>query len=283
MKIKNALDDCACCSSNGSNIHRRFVKREFKQEDKILLSPDAGHILFILEGEVQVGDTKKTHVCAVNQMVLIGYHHEYQITALTKVTMLILNFTTHYHVCVNINTERVWRTMKSLTYKFNTLRMGTPMQDFVKSVLFYLDHQIYCDYLQESKAVEIFIVFRFFYTSDELAHFFYPVLYKDLSFDTLVRTNYLQAKTVQELAELCGYNLSTFKKLFAKHFGISPYQWMQQQKISGIKAKLMDKTVSIKNIAYEFGFVDQSRLNTFCKKYLNGTPLQIRKKSEEQD
>ena len=31
MQIKNGLDDCACCSSNGSDTHRRFVKREFEQ------------------------------------------------------------------------------------------------------------------------------------------------------------------------------------------------------------------------------------------------------------
>ena len=173
--------------------------------------------------------------------------------------------------------------MKSLKYQFNTLEMVTPMLDFVKSVLFYLDHKIYCDYLQESKAVEIFIIYRFFYTSKELAHFFYPVLYKDLSFDTLVRTSFNKAKTVQELASLCGYSLSKFKGVFVRHFGIPPYQWMQQQKISKIKASLLDKTIPIKTIAYEYGFVDQSHLNAFCKKYLNATPLQIRNSSEVQN
>lgn len=282
MQIKNGLDDCACCSSNGSDTHRRFVKREFGQWERISFSPEAGHILFILEGEIKIEDAKDTYVRGINQMILLGYNHEYRIKALTKGIMLVLSFTTHYHVCVNINAERVWRTMKTLTYRFNTLEMVPPMLDFAKSVMFYLDHKIYCDYLQESKAVEIFIVYRFFYTSEELAHFFYPVLYKDLSFDTLVRTNYEKVKTVQELADLCGYSLSRFKKIFVRHFAISPYQWIQQQKISKIKASLLDKTVPIKSIAYEFGFVDQSHLNTFCKKYLNATPLQIRNSSEVQ-
>ena len=282
MQIKNGLDDCACCGSNGSDTHRRFVKREFEQWNRISFLPEAGHILFILEGEIKIEDTKDTYVRGINQMILLGYNHEYRITALTKGTMLILSFTTHYHVCTNINTERVWRAMKSLTYKFNTLEMVPPMLDFAKNIMFYLDHKIYCDYLQESKAVEIFVIYRFFYTAGELAHFFYPVLYKDLSFDTLVRTNFNKAKTVQELANLCGYSLSRFKGIFVRHFGISPYQWMQQQKISKIKASLLDKTIPIKSIAYEYGFVDQSHLNTFCKKYLNATPLQIRNSSEIQ-
>lgn len=262
--------------------HRRFVKRQFEQGDRISLSPEAGHILFILEGEIKIEDIEDTYLCGINRMVLLGYNHRYHITALTKVRMLILNFTTHYHVCTNITDERVYRAMRSLTYRFNTLEMVPPMLDFVQSVMFYLDHKIYCDYLQESKAVEIFIQYRFFYTSKELAYFFHPVLYKDLSFDTLVRTNYDQAKTVPELAGLCGYSLSKFKKTFARHFGISPYQWMQRQKISKIKANLLDKTVPIKSIAYEYGFVDQSHLNAFCKRYLNATPLQIRNNPKDQ-
>ena len=44
MQIKNGLDDCACCSSNGSDTHRRFVKREFGQWERISFSPEAGHI-----------------------------------------------------------------------------------------------------------------------------------------------------------------------------------------------------------------------------------------------
>lgn len=41
MQIKNGLDDCACCSSNGSDTHRRFVKREFGQWERISFSPEA--------------------------------------------------------------------------------------------------------------------------------------------------------------------------------------------------------------------------------------------------
>mgnify|MGYP000794756527 FL=1 len=120
-------------------------------------------------------------------MVLIGYNNKYRITSLAKGRMMILNFTTYYHVCVNISAERIWNTIKALKYKFNTLEMVPPMQQFVESVMFYLDNKINCDYLHKSKAVEISTIFRFFYTAEETANFFYPVLYKDLSFDTLVR------------------------------------------------------------------------------------------------
>ena len=105
MQIKNGLDDCACCSSNGSDTHRRFVKREFEQWERISFPPEAGYILFILEGEIKIENTKEVNVCGINRMILLGYNHEYHIKAVTKGLMLVLSFTTHYHVCVNINAE----------------------------------------------------------------------------------------------------------------------------------------------------------------------------------
>lgn len=281
MHTNYKKSDCKNCSSNGSNIKRRFVKQQLKQNEELSLSPEAGHLLFILEGEIEVLEMNNIHLCRTNEMVLIGYNNKNCITAKTESTLLILCFTTNYNVCANINLERIQHTIQSISYKFNTLEINPPMLDFVKSVIFYLDQEIYCDYLHEAKAVEIFIIYRFFYAPEELATFFYPVLYKELAFASTVRTNYEKAKTVQELAELCGYSLSKFKILFVKHFGISPYQWMQQQKLSKIKASLLDKTIPIKYIAHEFGFVDQSHLNAFCKKHLNVTPLQIRNNSED--
>lgn len=73
MQIKNGLDDCACCSSNGSDTHRRFVKREFEQWERISFPPEVGHILFILEGEIKIEDAEDTYVRGINQMILFGY------------------------------------------------------------------------------------------------------------------------------------------------------------------------------------------------------------------
>lgn len=127
--------------------------------------------------------------------------------------------------------------------------------------------------------MEIFIIYRFFYTSEELAHFFYPVLYKDLSFDTLVRTNFNQAKQYRSW-QICVVIVYPNSKEYLS--GISNFTLPVDAatKISKIKASLLDKTIPIKSIAYELGFVDQSHLNAFCKKYLNATPLQIRNSSE---
>lgn len=238
-------------------------------------------MLFILEGEITITWDDNNYVCGEKRMVLLAYNKEYRIMALTPGTMLVLNFTTHYHVCDHITTEQIVQAIRNVNYSFNTLEMRAPILRLVQSVVFYLEHNIYCKYLYDAKSVELSSVYTFFYNSDELVNFFYPVLYKELTFSTLVKNNYERARTVQELAKLCKYSLSNFKKIFVRHFGISPYQWMLQQKASKIKSRLLDKTFPIKAIAAEFGFADQSHLNSYCKRYFNATPLQIRNRHKE--
>ena len=71
------------------NSVKSIPKDAFRNSQICLLytssfSPEAGHILFILEGEIKIEDAKDTYVRGINQMILLGYNHEYRIKALTK-------------------------------------------------------------------------------------------------------------------------------------------------------------------------------------------------------
>lgn len=279
----NAQNCSACenCRSDCRDDRRRFWSRTFEPGMLIHVATGPGHLLFIVDGEIEVADAEGVYACKKDEMVLLAYNKEYRVRALTRGKLLVLDFTTHYHVCDDMHAERVWRAIRAVQYRFNTLEMRPAMLRFVESVVYYLEQGACCYHLYDAKNVEISVIYRSFYRSDELVRFFHPVMYKDLAFDTLVRKNHEQAKTVQELAVLCGYGLSNFKKLFVKHFGVSPYQWMLQRKSARIKSRLLDKTIPIKSVASEFGFADQSHLNAYCKRYLNATPLQIRNGSDD--
>lgn len=280
---QNQIDCSSCknCVADGSDNRRHFFLRPFGSRETLRFSPQIGHLLFVLEGDIQITETENTHMCGENRMALLACNKEHRIVALTRGTMLVLDLPTHYHVCDNITTEQILHVIRNVKYRFSTMEIRTPLLQLVQSIVFYLEQNIYCRYLYDAKSVEMSAVYAFFYHSDELANFFYPVLHKELVFSTLVNNNYEHARTVQELANLCKYSLSNFKKIFVKHFGVSPYQWMLQQKASKIKSRLLDRTVPIKAIAAEFGFADQSHLNSYCKRYFNATPLQIRNYQKE--
>lgn len=272
---------CEGCSIANLNNQRKFVLSQFKRGDEILLSPEEGHLLFILEGEIEVIDGKNQYISKANEIVLLAIKTSYRVVASTDITMLLLNFTTHCQVCDDVDFEKLEDIVNKMEYRFNTLEIKTPMRRLIESIMFYLDNNAGCGYLHEAKAIELFIVYKFFYTPEEIIRFFYPVLRKDIVFNTLVYNNHEKAKTVTDLAKLCGYSPPNFKKMFTKKFGISPYQWMQRQKTHKIKNQLLDKSIPIKSIAMEFGFADQAHLNNYCKRYFNATPHQIRNGHQE--
>lgn len=235
-------------------IAAAFGSRYSSPVRKSIFDSESGHLLFIIGGEIEIVHAEGTDIGKQDEMVLLGYNREYRVMALSQVKLLVINFTTHYHVCDDIQAENVWKSIRSVKYQFNTLEMKPAMRRFAESVMYYLEQGACCNHLYDAKAIEISVIYRLFYPAEELARFFYPVLYKDLAFDTLVRRNYEHAKTVQELANLCGYSLPNFKKLFTKHFDVPPYRWMLQQKSAKIKNRLLDKTVPIKAIAAEIRF-----------------------------
>ena len=72
--VKKGLDDCKFCSSNGKSTLRRFEKYKFEQGTTISLSPKAGHLLFILEGEIKVEDVAARFFMLFTHVELIRWY-----------------------------------------------------------------------------------------------------------------------------------------------------------------------------------------------------------------
>ena len=192
------------------------------------------------------------------------------------VKLLVLSFVLSYQICDKMGIREAKHILDSTQYKFHSLPINEPMKLMLESVLYYLKDNITCGYWQKAKQLELFVIFWNYYALKDICYFFYPVFNKDIGFHSKVMANCFKAKTVIELAELCGYSLTTFNKLFKEHFQYpSPYKWMLQQNAPLIKGRLLDKTIPIKTIVSEFGFVDQSHLNRYCKRHFNATALQI--------
>lgn len=143
-------------------------------------------------------------------------------------------------------------------------------------IIHYIKSGINCHHLFFLKQKELYLVFKHFYTYEEITQLFYLSLGADPLFTDLVLENYLKVKTAQELASLLGYGIKTFEKLFKENFNNTPYQWIQEQKAIKIKQKLINPSIPLKQIMYEFKFATSSHFNFYCKHYFGGTPIQIR-------
>lgn len=274
MKICNTTA-CKTCDSNDS---QSFKLMEFPCGRIARPKKVADRLVFIISGRLSVkAEGIEEFLCGRDEAILLIRDKTYDVTVLENVKLIVLSFVSSCQICDKMGIRDAKHILDFIHYKFHSLPVKEPMKLMLESILYYLNDNVTCGYWQKAKQLELFVLFWNYYTLEDICRFFYPVINKDIGFHSKVMANFAKSKTVTELAELCGYSLTTFNKLFKEHFQhSSPYKWMLQQNAPLIKAKLLDKTAPIKTIAAEFGFIDQSHLNRYCKRYFNATPRQIR-------
>lgn len=149
---------------------------------------------------------------------------------------------------------------------------------FICNIVFYLDNKMYCKHLQDIKQSEWFFLMRAFYTKEENAMFFAPLIEDKNDFILLVKEKAKKISTVNELAEACNMTTKTFTRNFKKYFNSTPKQWLQIQKKQEIKLELLRSTDStnMKLLSSHLGFSSTSHLYSYCKKNFDQTPREIK-------
>jgi len=75
------------------------------------------------------------------------------------------------------------------------------------------------------------------------------------------------------LIKLSFYNKYYLLRLFTKHKCVSPYCYLESIRINKSK-KMLEKGVSIIDVAHDTGFSHQSHFSNSFKKYMGMTPKQ---------
>jgi AraC family transcriptional regulator len=82
--------------------------------------------------------------------------------------------------------------------------------------------------------------------------------------------------SLAELAIIVGIGVHHFGILFKRSTGLSPYQYIIQQRLERAKELLKDPELSLVEIAIRSGFANQSHLTTLFSKHLEITPKKYR-------
>jgi len=82
--------------------------------------------------------------------------------------------------------------------------------------------------------------------------------------------------SLAELASVVNISPTYFASLFKQEMGISPHQYVIQQRVERAKAMLMKTDLAIADIALQVGFSSQSHLTQQFKRFTGMTPKQIR-------
>lgn len=83
----------------------------------------------------------------------------------------------------------------------------------------------------------------------------------------------------QEVAQRVGLSYENFRKLFAKHVGVSPAQYQKQRRIEHACAAIYQNSHTFKELADELGFCDVFHFSKTFRQVVGDTPSAFRKKA----
>ena len=123
---------------------------------------------------------------------------------------------------------------------------------------------------------ELFLLLRAYYTNEELASFFFPLLGENLDFKNWIRMNYQLFLPIKDFAAMANMSVDTFKRTFKKEFGMPIHKWLTEQKAHLVCRDIMLGKHTLAEIADRYRFSSQAYLCTFCKTHLGKTPQELR-------
>lgn len=82
--------------------------------------------------------------------------------------------------------------------------------------------------------------------------------------------------SLAEVAEIINISPTYFASLFKQAMGVSPHQYVIQQRVERAKMMLLKTDLAIADIALQVGFSSQSHLTQQFKRLTGMTPKQVR-------
>ena len=274
----------ATCHSYSLDPEAGFKYIKLKEGEKIIVQRgDYNSLIFLMSGSFNIdSEERQDYTVREKHFVFCFRAYQYEITALTDVEIIRAHFITPGAICDMIPFNSIVGKIKKINYKFTQVAINEPLDLFLRSKMIYLQNDMHCNHLHRAKIQEMFIIFKFFYTQQIQLRTFYNLFDRNQSFASLVRNNAPRVKTVEELADICGFSIQHFNNMFKQEFNDTPYSWMQKQRIAEIERLLTQTNVPLKSIIKMYGFTNHGHFALFCRKYLTKTPLKIRKEARAQ-
>ncbi|MBV8882715.1 MAG: helix-turn-helix transcriptional regulator [Chroococcidiopsidaceae cyanobacterium CP_BM_RX_35] len=91
-----------------------------------------------------------------------------------------------------------------------------------------------------------------------------------------IHTHLDQELTLEQIAAVINISPTYFASLFKRATGISPHQYVIQQRVERAKMMLLKTDLAIADIALQVGFSSQSHLTQQFKRFTGITPKQVR-------
>jgi len=162
------------------------------------------------------------------------------------------------------------------------LDSAPPLTSFLDNMRAFLDTDLRCSTFLQAKQTELLFILNCYYPIKDLAAFFSTIFRYSKSFQYFIMQNYQNVKDVEAFAQLGGYTVPTFRRMFKDTFGEPAYQWMLKRKCEDIKTDLITTELSVSDISTKYGFESLSNFSHFCRANFGKSPRALRSDSDDE-
>lgn len=281
LKYKSEHIKCIYYATN--NTRKISVIEIQDKEIYIKKNCESTTLYFVMEGIVKVGIKKdiKQKIESGNFFLSETGFSPY-IQAIGSVLIITCDISDTTSLCNEYSLRHLVEY-----YKENYKRIVHPKNEiFTLPIIPLLREELYtikrihesgvnCLHMQKMKIEIILLMLRAFYTRDNLALLFAPLLTEEFEFKLQILTSYNKKFNVQEMIDCTGLSQSTFTRKFMKVFGITPKQFLTQRKRSALLRDIVTSRLSIKQLAEEYGMT-QNYITKFTHQTFGMTPTELR-------
>lgn len=269
--------DCTLCPkiSDGSLFYYQYPQGQHFPANKCTQNC----MIFVLEGELLVNSNEYPEVTLHSkQCILQGIDSKIELKALTDVKYIIYWFTELPLICEKRYKEILESSELPLVY--TPLVANAKLEHTLHDIADYLTSSSSpCGKYLDLKCQELIYILTCYYPLYQISSFFYPVSKYTESFHYFVMQNYDKVKSVEEFAQLGGYTITTFRRLFKNMYKVPVYEWILDKKREGILNDLQRTKERVSVISARYGFESLSHFAHFCKDSFGDTPRSLRKRT----
>ena len=97
-----------------------------------------------------------------------------------------------------------------------------------------------------------------------------------------MQIDFARNRALSDYAKMCGISTSYFISCFTKEYGMPPYRYLTQIRISQAKHLLLETGISISEIARSVGYADPFCFSRIFRKYTGMSPSEFRCSTADQ-
>ncbi|MDR1781042.1 MAG: helix-turn-helix domain-containing protein [Tannerella sp.] len=262
------------CINYKSDDSYGFKYLKVSEGSSVDFSDKYNYLVFLLKGNMhfhtaEVADRKLSG----GEILLLPKGSVYSHEVRQDSELVYFSFSMLASVCDKLYIQQTLSSKETIE-PMSIVPIRFPMDNFLNTIVFYLNEGLNCEHLHQLKEKEMFLLFRGFYMKKELTKLFHEIA-GESDFRSIIMQNYLKVRNVGELASLANMGRTTFDCKFKSVFGTSARQWMLSQLAKHVKMKAMDPDVTISDLMAEFHFNSATHFNWFCRKQFKCTPLEL--------